>query len=81
LVDEEEILPTKFTPAKTVVVEDKIEDDDIAKLKDALAKAEAQIAQLKVERTIGKGPGEGHEFHARPLGPNVMPGISLSNDI
>lgn len=71
--DEEEVLPVKFTTSK-IVDEEKIEEDDIAKLKDALAKAEAQIAQLKLERTIGKGPGDGHELHARPLGPNIMPG-------
>jgi hypothetical protein len=49
--------------------------DEMTKLKEALAKAETQIAQLKIEKTVGKGPGEAHELHARPLGPQMMPGI------
>jgi hypothetical protein len=49
-------------------------DDEIAKLKDQLAKAESQVQQLKLEKLVGKGPGEGHELHAKPLGPTMMPG-------
>lgn len=80
LVDEEEILPPKTTksgpagPLSPVQPEKPGEDDEIARLKDALAKAESQISQFKLERAVGKGPGEGHELHARPLGPNMMPG-------
>jgi hypothetical protein len=51
-------------------------DDEVVKLKTALAKAEAQISQLKVQQAMGKGPTDGHELHARPLGPNMMPGPS-----
>jgi hypothetical protein len=58
------------TPAREV--------DEMAKLREALAKAEAQISQLKLEKAIGKGPGDGHEFHSRPLAPNMMPGIPIS---
>ena len=50
-------------------------DDEVVKLREALAKAEAQIAQLRVEKAAGRGPGEGHELHARPLGPSMMPGF------
>lgn len=49
-------------------------EDEIAKLKDQLLKAQEEISQLKTERTVGKGPGEGHESHSRALLPNMMPG-------
>jgi hypothetical protein len=49
------------------------EVDELTRLREELAKAEAQVAQLKLEKAIGKGPTETHEFHAKPLGPNMMP--------
>lgn len=49
------------------------EDTEVSRLRDALAKAQHQIAQLKVEKAAGKGPEDGHEMHARPLGPSMMP--------
>jgi hypothetical protein len=79
-VDDEEILPPRVTkpsptgPMSPVQPAKPGDDEEIARLKDALANAESQISQLKLERTIGRGPGEGHELHARPLGPNMMPG-------
>jgi hypothetical protein len=54
-------------------------DPEIVRLREALAKAESHIAQLKVEKAAGKGPEGGHEMHARPLGPNMMPGTPLGN--
>ena len=72
VVDEEEVLPVKLTGKSGA---DKPEvDDDVARLREALARAESQISQLKLEKAAGKGPGESHELHARPLGPNMMPG-------
>jgi len=46
---------------------------EVDRLREALAKAQSQIAQLKVEKAAGKGPEDGHEMHARPLGPSMMP--------
>ena len=72
VVDEEEVLPVKLTEKSGT---DKPgADDDVARLREALAKAESQIAQLKLEKAAGKGPGESHALHARALGPNMMPG-------
>jgi hypothetical protein len=73
VVDEEEVLPVKFTP-KSVADKSGV-NDDVARLREALAKAESQISQLKLEKAAGKGPGESHELHAHPLGPNMMPGM------
>jgi hypothetical protein len=88
LDEEEEIIPSRFAtktgppvplspvqPPKSGVEK----DPEIARLKEALAKAEGQIAQLKVEKAAGKGPEGGHEMHARPLGPNMMPGTTSSH--
>jgi hypothetical protein len=68
ILDEEDILPVSPkvpAPAKEV--------DELTRLREDLAKAEAQVAQLKLEKAIGKGPTETHEFHAKPLSPNMMP--------
>ena len=75
VVDEEEVLPVKLT-GKSGAEKPEV-DDDVARLKEALAKAESQLTQLKLEKAAGKGPGESHELHARPLGPNMMPGPSI----
>ena len=73
---------TQPIPAPSPIVQQDKPVDEIAKLKDALAKAEAQIAQLKLEKAMGKGPGEAHELHARPLLPNMMPGaINFSPEL
>jgi len=86
ILDEEDLFPTrgKIPASPRVPVSPRVEqqrerpppstDDEIAKLKDQLAKAESQIQQLKLEKLVGKGPEEGHELHAKPLGPNMMPG-------
>jgi len=65
--------PHQPSPAKALNAEID-SDDEVARLKDALARAEGQIAQLKTEKAAGRGPGEGHEMHSRPLGPAMMPG-------
>lgn len=79
--DTEDILPAMnqkvppMSPARQEKQEKQAEEDEIVRLKEALSKAESQITQLKMEKAVGKGPGEGHEFHAKPLTPNMMPGI------
>lgn len=87
LDEEEEILPpvTRFVPKlsspkphaspKQDLRERQTDKDDneVERLREALAKAQSQIAQLKVEKAAGKGPEDGHEMHARPLGPSMMP--------
>ena len=78
ILDEEDILPVE--PKTRVPAPSSPrpppKDDDLTRLREELAKAEAQIAQLKLEKAIGKGPNESHEFHAKPLAPNMMPGHS-----
>jgi hypothetical protein len=86
ILDEEDLFPTRSKlPAspRAVPPSPRVEQrekeplspaDELAKLKDQLAKAESQIQQLKLEKLVGKGPGEGHELHAKPLSPNMMPG-------
>jgi hypothetical protein len=88
ILDEEDLFPTRSKPPaspRAVPPSPRVEQrerdplsaaDELAKLKDQLAKAESQIQQLKLEKLVGKGPGEGHELHAKPLGPNMMPGPS-----
>jgi hypothetical protein len=49
-------------------------DDEVARLKAALARAEGEIKEMKVLNGMGKGPGDGHDLHARSLGPSMMPG-------
>ena len=75
-VVDEEVLPVKLT-GKSGADKPGV-DDDVARLREALAKAESQISQLKLEKATGKGPGEGHELHAHPLGPNMMPGPPMT---
>jgi hypothetical protein len=86
ILDEEDLFPARSKPLaspRAVPPSPRVEQrekepvspaDELAKLKDQLAKAESQIQQLKLEKLVGKGPGEGHELHAKPLGPNMMPG-------
>lgn len=86
ILDEEDLFPTRGKPlpmSPRAPASPRVEqrdtnpipaDDEVAKLKDQLAKAESQIQQLKLEKLVGKGPGEGHELHAKPLGPTMMPG-------
>ena len=83
VLDEEEI-PGKGPRSPVVLpaqqhksADDDDSDDEITRLKDALAKAEGQIAQLKAGKAAGKGPGEGHEMHSKPLAPSMMPGIFI----
>ena len=93
ILDEEDLLSTREKPAlgsprvpPSPRVEHRENDplpsnEEMAKLKEQLAKAESQIQQLKLEKLIGKGPGEGHELHAKPLGPSMMPGPSHPNPV
>ena len=75
ILDEESVVAPVKSTGKSAAEEKADSDvDEIARLKDALARAESEIGQLKLETTMGKGPGDGHELHARPLGPNMMPG-------
>ena len=79
MVDEEEdvVLPSRFKPTlppSPLQPPQAKEEDEVTRLKSALQKAEQQIAQLKTQAAMGRGPGEAHELHARPLLPNMMPG-------
>jgi len=69
------VLPPHLPRVEKSVVENRGSDDEMDKLREALAKAEGQIALLKAEKAVGRGPGEGHDMHSRPLGPAMMPGI------
>jgi len=77
ILDEQDLLPVEpktSVPAPSSPRIPPPKGDEMTRLREELAKAEAQNAQLKLERAIGKGPDESHEFHAKPLGPNMMPG-------